>query len=162
MPLEVLSGASMTTLRLAVAGRYPERHTIKQVLAEAKLDALPVVITASWLDCTEESDADLTDEQAVSRAAINRGEIASAHALRYFPSWLKDEWGGNFLPRWSPGRLIDVGMAIACGVPIIIVGRPEPSLYFRGDMVTACEFETLRQTVQMVLGMHEPARALRP
>lgn len=140
-----------TTLRLAIAGRYAERHTIKQMLTEAKLDALPVVITASWLDCTEEGDANLTDEQAVSRAKINRAEIASAHALIYVPSWVYTRSGLPDRVVWSPGRLIDVGIAFANRIPIIIVGSPEPSVYFRGDMVTVCEPETLRATVQRVL-----------
>ena len=146
----------VTPLRLAVAGRYAERHTIKKVLAEAQLDALPAVITASWLDCTEEGDADLTDEHAVSRAKINRGEIANAHALLYFPSW---GWDRGTVPNWSPGRLIDVGIAFASNIPIIVVGRPEPTIYQRGELVTVCAQETLRETVKKVLGVHESAKA---
>ena len=149
----------MTPLRLAIAGRYAERHTIKQRLAEANLDTLLVTITASWLDCQEERDADLTDEQAVSRAKINRGEIASAHALLYVPSWIYrsyyEQMEGLAVPGWSPGRLIDVGIAFACRVPIIVVGQPEPSIYFRGELVSVCDWGTVRETVQRVLGIKE-------
>ena len=143
----------MTTLRLAVAGRYAERHTITQRLAEAGLAALPVVIMASWLDCAEECDADLTDDQAVSQAKINRAEIGAAHALIYVPSWKMDQYGDNWLPVWSPGRLIDVGIAFANRIPIIVVGEPEPSIYFRGELVTVCEWGNLQDTIRGALGL---------
>jgi len=146
----------MSPYRLAIAGRYAERHTIKQMLAEAKLDTLPVVITASWMDCDEEGDADLTDEQAVDRVAQNMREIANAHALLYVPSWTDSRFEpGVMLPVWSPGRLIDVGLAMGFGVPIIVVGRPEPSIYFRGELVTVCEWETVRETIKRVLRIEE-------
>lgn len=140
----------MTTYRLAVAGRYAERHAIKHKIAEATLEGIQAVVTSGWMDCAEEGDADLTDEQAVSRAKINRGEIASAHALIYVPSWERDGYD-ELVPRWSPGRLIDFGIAFACRIPIIVVGVPEPSIYFRGALVTVCNWETLRETVQSVL-----------
>ena len=159
---ESRTGVHMTTYRLAVAGRYAESHAIKDMLAQANLDALSVVITASWMDCPEEGDADLTDEQSVSRAKINRGEIASAHALLYVPSWTQNRQDiipkmpdHEPFPRWSPGRLIDVGIAFACRVPVIVVGKVEPSIYFRGELVTVCAWGTLRETIQRVLNMKD-------
>lgn len=134
--------------RIAVAGRYAERHAIKKILTDSKLDDLPVEITASWMDCTEEYDRDLTDEQAMERADQNYDEIFAADILLYFPSW----WSGTELSqiaRWSPGRLIDYGMALACGLDIIIVGTPEPSIYFRG--ATVCTPETLREAVKTLM-----------
>lgn len=37
----------MTTYRLAVAGRYQERHAIAEMLRDAQLDQLPIELTAS-------------------------------------------------------------------------------------------------------------------
>lgn len=147
----------MSLTRIAIAGRYAERRAIKQILADAKLDDLPVEITASWLDATAEGDGDLSDEQAVEQATQNCQEIIWADILLYFPSWalvpgysIQDsEDIMTWEPRWSPGRLIDFGIALAYGLELIIVGTPEPSIYFRG--VTVCTPETLHETVKKVV-----------
>lgn len=137
--------------RLAVAGRYQERHAIAQRLNDAKLDDLPVEITSTWLTCPEEHDSDLTDEQAVARANQNCAEIVQADILLYFPSWHWDSLFKWFCPNWSPGRLIDYGYALACGLDILIVGRPEPSIYFTPHVATVCTPKTLRDTLGRVL-----------
>lgn len=142
----------MTSYRLAVAGRYAERRAIKQMLQEANLDTLPVEITASWLDCTENGDADLTDDQAVAQAYTNADEIMGAHALLYVPSWYDaPSEKSDGIPRWSHGRLIDFGMAMGFMIPIIVVGKPEYTIYQRGTLVTVCDWATLRETLRRVL-----------
>ena len=152
----------MTPFRLSVAGRYAERHAIAQILAHANLDTLPVEITASWLNGTAESDADLTDAQAVAQVDQNVLEILSSQALLYVPSW-STRWDDldpampSHEPRpiWSPGRLIDFGLAMGVMIPIIVVGRPEPTIYQRGELVTVCDWGTLRETIQRVLNMKD-------
>lgn len=142
----------MTTYRLAVAGRYAERHAIAEMLKYAQLDWLPVEITASWLTCGEACDAELTDAQAVEQVETNTGEIMCADALLYVPSWYtvpSDDSVG--IPRWSPGRLIDFGMAMGFMIPIIVVGQPEHTIYQRGELVTVCAWGTLRETIARVL-----------
>lgn len=142
----------MTTYRLAVAGRYAERHAIAEMLRDAQLDQLPVEITATWLTGPEACDGDLTDEQAVEQVETNTREIKSADALLYVPSWYTVPSGDSVgIARWSPGRLIDFGMAMGFTIPIIVVGQPEHTIYQRGELVTVCAPETLRETIQRVL-----------
>ncbi len=128
----------MTPYRLAVAARYHERQRITQLLAEAQLDTLPAIITASWLRCTAEGDACLTDAQARRQAETNVREILLADLLLYVPS-----------DTWSPGRCIDVGIALGNSIPVLIVGPPENSIYFRG--LPSCEWGALRETVGRML-----------
>lgn len=142
----------MTTYRLAVAGRYAERHAIAEMLRDAQLDQLPIEITASWLTGPEAYDADLTDEQAAEQVETNTGEIMCADALLYVPSWYTAPSADSAgIARWSPGRLIDFGMAMGFMIPIVVVGRPESTIYQRGELVTVCSLETLRETIQRVL-----------
>lgn len=117
----------MTMYRLAVAARYTDRPYVHDLLAQAKLDILPVEITADWLTSPFEADGELSLEEAQRQVIINRREIILSHALLYIP-----HYNIQFRPEWSPGRLIDVGMAMAMALPIIICGRREPSLYFSG------------------------------
>ena len=117
----------MTTYRLAVAARYTDRPYVHDLLAQAKLDILPVEITADWLTSPFEADGELSLEEARRQVIINRREIILSHALLYFP-----HYNIQFRPDWSPGRLIDVGMAMAMALPIFVCGRREPSLYFSG------------------------------
>lgn len=132
--------------RLAVAARYADRQDIQHFLDLAQLTKLPVQLTASWLTATEESDADLTDAQAEQAVSTNRNEIREAHLLLYFSCWIRSRPDLNpsmpdhpAYPLWSPGRLIDYGLAVASNIPILIVGQPEPSIYFRGEQVSVCE-----------------------
>jgi hypothetical protein len=82
----------------------------------------------------------LSDSEAGVQIIQNRRDIQDSDALLYFPSLV-----------WSPGRLIDYGMALAYGLPIIICGAPENSMYFRSEMVTVCEPVTLTITLLRVL-----------
>lgn len=143
-------------VRIAVAGRYQERQAIQQILANAQLSDLPVIITASWLSATNESDAELNDEQAVHQAVKNMVEIEHADLLLYFPSWTMRRPDLNpampdheARPIWSPGRLIDYGYALAVGLDILIVGTPEQSIYFRGEK--SCTPETLREAIKIMI-----------
>ena len=122
--------------RLAVAARFADRHDIRHFLTVAQLTQLPAQITATWLTVTAKQDADLTDAQAEHAAMINRQEIRRAHLLLYFPCWGRNSGPS---PLWTPGRLIDVGLAMACSVPVLVVGIREPSMYFRGAQVSVCE-----------------------
>lgn len=142
----------MTTYRLAVAGRYAERHAIAEMLRGAQLDQLPVEITASWLTGEEACDAELTDDQAVEQVDTNTGEIMCADALLYVPSWYTAPSADSpGIARWSPGRLIDFGMAMGFMIPIIVVGTPEPTIYQHSEFVTVCDPATLRDTIQRML-----------
>lgn len=134
--------------RLAVAGRYQDRHSILAMLEKADLSTIPAVLTASWLTGTAENDAALTDAVAYGQVATNLAEIKQADALLYFTC--HTSIGGY--PFWSPGRLIDFGIALASNVPIIVVGKPEPTIYQRGQLVTVCTIKTLRETVKTVMG----------
>ena len=131
----------MTTdpFRIAIAARYAERQTIRQFLDAAQLTNLPVTITASWLSATAEQDADLTDDQAEQAALTNWKEIRESHLLLYFSCWQRDIAIRDAKPLWSPGRLIDLGMALACRVPVLVVGERETSIYFRQALVSVCE-----------------------
>ena len=131
---------------IAVAARYADRREIQRFLDLAQLTHLPVRLTASWLSATAEQDADLTDAQAEHAVLTNRQEIRRAHLLLYFPCWIRGRPDLNpsmpdhpAYPLWSPGRLIDVGIAMACSVPVLVVGMREPSIYFRGASVSVCE-----------------------
>ena len=145
--------AILTPYKLAVAGRFAERHTITRMLATAQLDPLLVVVTASWLASEAESDGVMSDEAARLQVETNIVEILNADLLLYVPSWFMGTLtnGGHVWdPRWSPGRCIDVGIAMGAGVPVLIVGTPEPSIYFRG--MPSCQPGELRETVGRLLG----------
>jgi hypothetical protein len=139
----------MTLPRVAIAGRYKERQKMLDVINDTHL-ALTVEIQASWLLNPMKDDETLTEQEAASWALLNCYEIANAEALIYFPSWWKPI-GETSGPCWSPGRLIDFGIALGTGKKIIICGKPEPSIYFRGGLVTVCEPDTLVETVKRVL-----------
>jgi hypothetical protein len=140
--------------RIAIAGRYQDRHAIKELLMAAGVQELPgIMLTATWLTLAAEHDGDLSDEQAYEQVMINDREIAAADLLLYFPCWSDDG-----LPCWSPGRLIDFGMALARGVPILIVGQPEPTIYQRRTLVRDCMPATLAETMRQMLGVGESAR----
>lgn len=117
----------MSLFRLAVAARYQDRDAVVTLLRNAKIDTLALEVTASWLSNTAGSDSDVSLNDAQKQVVINRREIILSHALLYLPCW-----NINFKPEWSPGRLIDVGIAMAMGLPVIVCGRREPSLYFNG------------------------------
>jgi hypothetical protein len=126
--------------RLAVAGRYLDRHATQAFLDSVPFAQHGFAITASWLTQPEASDSDLNDAQAIERAELNILEITKADALLYFPKWVEARLDGtDSWPLWSPGRLIDVGLAMALCVPIVVVGKVEPSIYFRNGLVTVCE-----------------------
>lgn len=152
----------MTIYKLAVAGRYQDRRAIKKVLAGANLEPFGTMITASWLDSSADSDGAMTDSDARVQVETNVVEILNADLLLYFPSWKHERCGKdealNFIayPRWSPGRCIDVGIAIGASVPVLIVGTPEPSIYFRG--IPSCRPDELRETVQWMLAGRIVAR----
>jgi|CXWL01.1.fsa_nt_gi hypothetical protein len=126
-----------STFRIAVAARYADRREIQQFLDLAQLTHLPVQLTATWLTATAEQDADLTDAQAEQAAETNWREISDADLLLYFPCWAGDRAGRY--PFWSPGRLIDFGIAVGSLIPILVVGQPEPTIYQRGAQVSVCE-----------------------
>lgn len=141
----------MNPIRLSVAGRYQDRATIKRQINQSGLfvqSAFPVDITASWIDSANENDAALSDFQAKEQVMLNMQEIADADVLLYFSCV-------NALgePFWTPGRLIDFGIAFGKGKPIIIVGKPEESIYFRCHLVTSCEPNKLCETIKKVLGV---------
>lgn len=137
----------MSPIKIAVAGRYQDRATIREQIRIAGLDREPFELTASWITNTQENDAAMTDEQAMLQAQVNVIEIVQADALLYFPCF-------NALgePFWSPGRLIDFGIAMATCVPIIVVGPREPTMYQRGELVTSVRAPTeIRPAIEYIL-----------
>jgi len=132
-------------MKIAIAGRYLERAEIRTQLAQA---GLLHAVTASWLDSPAEGDSDLSEAQARLQVETNVVEILNADLLLYVPSWGITP-GLLLEPYWSPGRLIDVGIAIVARVPVLIVGKPESSIYFRGMPV--CDWGTVRETVEGIL-----------
>lgn len=124
---------------IAVAGRYAERARIKHVL---KCLDRRYRLTASWLDLTAENDRSLSDAEAEAQVFTNRNEIVECDLLLYFASAVP-----------SMGRCVDLGMALALGIDVIVVGRHDlfqDSIYLRG--LPVCEEEQLMETVKRVVG----------
>lgn len=132
-------------MRLAIAGRYAERHRIKAVLQLANLDA---IVTAAWLDGPQRDDGDLMHCQALAQVRCNWHEVANCDALLFFPSWTV-----------SCGRYVDLGMALALQKPVIVVGSSgqdlfRHSIYLRPTVLRYAELEDLEQAIQDVNENH--------
>lgn len=125
---------------LCIAGRYADRARIKAIL-RLVLDG-QYQIRASWLDVTAENDAAMNEAEAEAQVGINRNEIIWSDAMLYFAN-----------PEPSCGRYVDLGVALAAGLPVLIVGRHDAfqdSIYLRN--LPVCDEAGLLEAVKGVVG----------
>ena len=135
-------------MKVAVAGRYPERERIRAKLALEGLPTEDMTVTADWLVLSYRDDGDVTHRQAQAQVMTNHDEIAACDVLVFLPSWTP-----------SAGRFVDLGMALAFRKPVIVLGEPNEelfrlSIYLRPGVVQWCQEDCLVQTIQRMNENH--------
>lgn len=96
-------------MRLFLISRYSERNRLTWLRDQLIWPAGHVVVS-TWIDSLEHADADLSQPDAIEQVQRNLREIQTAEAVLYLPSWYP-----------SPGRMADVGMAIALNKPLLVM-----------------------------------------
>jgi hypothetical protein len=117
-------------MRLFLIGKFDERERLRW-LREHILAPASHTVVSTWVDSRETSHDEMSKEACVRQATINRREMQGADAAIYLPSWIP-----------SPGRMTDVGLALAFGKPLVLLwvskwedlGWFDRSLYLRGAM----------------------------
>lgn len=150
-------------ITVSVAGAYEDRGAICTMLMQAlslpsgpitkaQLACLEFMLRAEWLNSTVASDEALTKAQVQAIQDQNKADIRASDVLVYVPKLGPSTlamYSGTFLPAWTPGRLIDYGIAVAFDQPIVICGPVESACpYFRGARVRVCEPKNLAETIR--------------
>ena len=129
-------------MTLFLCGRYAERGYLRwlrdQVLKPAAFE-----VVSTWMDLDAHDDRDVGLEQ-IQR---NRYDLVRAEALIYRPAWIP-----------TPGRMVDIGMAIALHRPIIVLeagsweelGEFDRTLYLKGATFCPdpCQLPAVLATLQ--------------
>lgn len=112
----------MTTVYLA--GPYAARDLINGYATE--LRSMLIDVTSSWLSDTIAiapgtlgAAADLTDDQARQHADTDLTEVANSDVLIL----ITESVAG--VPGTTGGRHVQTGIALGCGLEVVIVGEPE-------------------------------------
>lgn len=110
-------------MRIYLAAPYGSREQIRAYASDAR--AVDLTVTSSWLDEAHEINAGtqgaataLSDEQVSLHALTDIGEVIGSDVLVLFTAaYVGCEGGG--------GRHVETGVALATGIPVIVVGDPE-------------------------------------
>ena len=125
-------------MRVYLAAPYAARDALRKCADD--LTRLGHHCTSSWLKETSEIGAgtvgvaaDITDEQAAAHVRTDLRDVRSSQAIVMW-TWAAAEpivvtGGGN-----SGGRHVEVGAAMAQGIPVVVIGEPE-NIFHRGDGV---------------------------
>jgi hypothetical protein len=97
------------------AARYSRQDELNRYRNE--LEALGVEVTSRWLATEPRDRADYSDDDWRSLALIDQEDVLAADSLVCFTESANE--GGN------GGRHVELGMALALGRQVIVVGRRE-------------------------------------
>lgn len=108
-----------------LAGPYAARARLNAYAED--LRGMLVDVTASWLDETHDitpgtldAATDLSDAEVAHHAATDLEDIANADLLVLITADVAGVPGAS-----SGGRHVETGVAIANGIPVLVVGQPE-------------------------------------
>lgn len=97
------------------AARYSRREELKGYRAE--LEALGIEVTSRWLDTPQRDRSEYSDDDWRQLGQADQADVLAADALICFTEAPGE--GGN------GGRHVELGMALALGRRVVIVGRRE-------------------------------------
>jgi hypothetical protein len=117
-------------MRLFLIGKFNERERLRW-LREHILTPAGHTVVSAWIDSKESGHDEMSEGACIRQVVVNRREMQEADAGIYLPSWIP-----------SPGRMTDVGMALAFGKPLVLLGVSkweglgwfDRSIYLRGAM----------------------------
>lgn len=103
-------------MKVALSAKFSRRDEM-QVVARW-LQSLGYVITSRWLEA-QADDSDLTAAEASAAAVMDVEDVLEADVLVAFAErpLSRDDVRG--------GRHVELGVALAVGKPVVLVGRPE-------------------------------------
>ena len=103
-------------MKIYLAARYSRQAELRGYADQ--LRAAGFDVTATWLDCNEASDAAGTPASLRAWAEQDLADVQRSEALIAFTE-------PDDAPVSSGGRHVEMGYALALGVPVYVVGPPE-------------------------------------
>ncbi len=102
------------------AARYSRQEELKSYRAE--LEALGIEVTSRWLEMEPRRRSAYSDEDWRDLGQADQADVLAADSLVCFTE--ADGEGGN------GGRHVELGMALALGLRVIVVGRREHVFHY--------------------------------
>ena len=128
-------------MKVALSSKFSRRDEM-QVVARW-LQSLGYVITSRWLEAKAD-DSDLTAAEAAQAAVMDVEDVLGADVLVAFSErpLSRDDVRG--------GRHVELGVALAVGKPVVLVGKPEHVFHSHpGVTVVACKTDMARKLQEM-------------